>query len=40
VAAYTPVEFQPGMSLHEFLQSFGTEAVYPQPVRRWQRVKV
>jgi len=31
VAAYTLVQFQPGMSLPEFLQSFGTEAAFANP---------
>ena len=32
--AYNPIQFQQGMSLPEFLQCFGTEAVCAEAVRR------
>ena len=32
--AYNPIQFQQGMSLPEFLQSFGTEAGCAEAVRR------
>ena len=32
--AYNPIQFQQGMSLPEFLQSFGTEAACAEAVRR------
>jgi transposase-like protein len=32
--AYNPIQFQQGMLLPEFLQSFGTEAAFAEAVRR------